>query len=326
VPDLYTAEVLVTSQTQAELNKGARDGLRQVLARVSGSTEVEDHRLIASAIRNPSAYYYQYGFESTDKVLVVGEEEVPASLLRIAFEPSAVSRLLREAGFPVWGSNRPGVLVWIALSEDNQRRILVESDTSDIVESLNTNARYRGLPLLYPLLDLEDEARLSSAEVWGLFLDRVSVASLRYNPDVVLVGRAQQDVTGQWSGRWYYRIEDRWESIDNTAFSEEALVSRVVDQLADELAERFAVGSSRGNLSLRVEGIRDVSEYAAAVEYLESLAPVVESFVTEVDGDEIMFQLNTEGQIEQLLEIIGLDEKMVLISTNPLHYRWVSEQ
>lgn len=332
VEDLYVAEVLVASRSESELAQGARAGLSQVLVRVSGESKVEKNSLISSALRRPSDYYYQYGYESTDRTLVVDGEEVPAWILRIAFEPSAVSRLLRNAGFPVWGSNRPGVLVWIAINDEDGRRIIGEADAGPVVEALNRLARARGLPLLYPILDLEDAAALSTAEVWGLFVDRIDIASMRYNPDVILAGRIQRDMRDEWSGRWNYRIEDRWRSVNNVAFQLDELVAGIVDRLADELADRYAVDSSRSSIYLRVEAVDDLQDYADLSAYLESLSPVVDSLVVEVNDDEVLFRLQTEGQSEQLMETIELDDKMILINGgsgrsehSPVHFRWLSD-
>lgn len=326
VEDLYVGEVLVpASVSEARgLRAGARDALRQVLIRVSGEAELADHPAITEALRDPDSYYYQYGFDTTDRMLGQGDEAQPARVLRVSFEPSAVARLLRSAGFPVWGSNRPGTLVWIAAADDAGRRLIGESDESALATALADEAGARGLPLLYPLLDLEDTSRLSTAEVWGLFADRIDVASLRYNPDVILAGRVQQLPSGAVTARWIYRIEDRWQNLETSAESPEMMATNIVDRLTDELAFRYAVGSTRTELMLRVEAVERLEDYAALSAYLESLTPVVDSSVVEVQDGEVLFRLQTEGQVEQLREIIDLDEKLIYISgEDTLRYRWL---
>ena len=148
--DLYIADVLVADESEAQLALGARAGLLQVLIRVSGTQEVEASSIVASALRNPSAYYSQYSYSSTDKLLIHDGVSVPARLLRLHFDPSAVSRLLRSGLFPVWGSNRPSVLVWLAVSDSLGRRILGESESGGFNEHLIDQADLRGLPLLFP--------------------------------------------------------------------------------------------------------------------------------------------------------------------------------
>ncbi|MDA9049383.1 DUF2066 domain-containing protein [Pseudomonadales bacterium] len=330
VEDLYVAEVLVNSQDDAQLVNGARAGLLQVLVRVSGSRAIEGSPQVTASLQHPESYYYQYSFESTDRMLQIGDEQVPARILRLTFEPSAIARLLRQAGFPVWGSNRPSVLAWLAVSDGSSRRLLSEQDTSQLPSALNTHAKFRGVPVLYPLLDLEDASQLSSAEVWGAFLGRVEQASARYKPDVVLSGRIQQDPMGRWLGFWSYQLDDNWREFDNSGFSEDELMADMVDHLVDDLAARYALDSSRGSILVSVDGIDDLDDYAQVSQYLESLAPVLNSAVVAVSGRELRLRLVTEGQSQQLIEIIQLDDKMLLVSDGSLirgdgalHYRWL---
>lgn len=323
--DLYVAEMLVTDESPRQLRSGARAGLLQVLVRVSGDVRVEDNPLVRSSLRRPTDYYYQFSYENTDRQLLVNGQQVPARMLRLHFEPSAVARLLRQANLPVWGSNRPAVLFWIATNEGGSRRILGEADASTIVAGLNEQSRRRGLPVMFPILDLEDAAQITTAEVWGAFLERVENASLRYQPEAILTARVQEE-TGRWTGRWSYDIGGNWRSTETVAFSADELVRQMIDQIADELASRYALGSSRDAITVVVEGVRSLDDYAALSDYLEQLTPVLNSSVTALQQDVARFDLKIEGQAEQLVKIIELDERLMLLNQNPsgnrLMYRW----
>jgi hypothetical protein len=324
VEDLYVAEVLVTDESARQLNEGARAGLLQVLIRVSGTPGVEESSLVAGSLRNPQAYYNQYTYESTDRVLQLDGAAVPVRILRIHFDPNAVARLLRGAGFPVWGSNRPGVLLWIAVSDERGRRILGEHDGGPLVAALQDEARLRGIPLLFPLLDLEDAA-LSTAEVWGSFLERIDTASARYSPDGVLTGRFQRDALGQWTANWAYRIESRWQDVTASAVDVRELAHTVIDRLANELALLYGLDSSREVVVIRVESVDSASDYASLGTYLGSLTPVLDTLVVGVRGDEVELHLDIEGQRDQLIEIIELDDSLALMSRSQaaLVYRWL---
>lgn len=326
VDDLYVAEVLVADESPRQLKNGARAGLLQVLVRVSGSLKVEESSLIRNSLRNPAAYYYQYSYETTDQTLLLGESEVNAKILSLHFEPSAIARLLRDANLPIWGSNRPSVLLWVAVNEGQSRRILGEADSSDVLKALVDQARQRGLPVTFPILDIEDASQVSAAEVWGAFLERIDSASGRYNPDSVLTARIQSEPGDRWSGRWSYRSADAWESIESAGYSVDELVRNMVNQLADELAIKFALGSSSTRIRLKIENVADVSRYATVSRYLEELTPVVSSSIVALDGDIAEFELETEGEYLQLIEIIELDERLLLLSKDErnetLRYRW----
>jgi len=100
----------------------------------------------------------------------------------------------------------------------------------------------------------------------------------------------------------------------------------MINQLADELAGMFALGSSRSRILLKIENVESVSQYAAVSRYLEELTPVVSSSIVALDIDIAEFELETEGQYLQLIEIIKLDERLLLLSKDErnesLRYRW----
>ena len=325
IDDLYIAEVLVNDESSAQLRSGSRAGLLQVLVRVSGNIRVEEEPLVKSAMRRPSDFYYQYSYESSDRKLLIDGEYVPAKLLRLHFEPSAVARLLRDANLPVWGSNRPGVLFWVVDSEDTARRILNESDTGEFVSGLVSQSDLRGLPVLFPLLDLEDTAQISAAEVWGAFLDRIELASERYGSDALVTARIQEE-TGSWYANWSYLLGDEWRSVESVAVSASDLARELIDLITDALAERYALDSYTATVALTIEGVSSLEEYAAVSDYLEKLTPVLNSSIVALNNDLVWFELKIEGKAAQLIEIIELDERLLLLNKtlagDRLFYRW----
>ena len=325
IDDLYVAEVLVNDESSRHLVSGSRAGLLQVLVRVSGNIRVEEQPLVRDAMRHPSDYYYQYSYESSVRTLLVDGEEVPAKLLRLHFEPSAIAGLLRDAGLPVWGSNRPSVLFWVVASEDNDRRILNEADPGEFVAGLQAQADRRGLPLMFPIMDLEDTAQISTAEVWGAFLERINLASKRYGPDAVVTARINEE-SGRWSAKWFYWLAGSWYSIDSVSFSAKDLARELVDHIAAELAARYALDSSTAIVTVTIEGISGLEDYAAVSAYLENLTPVLDSSVVALQNGVVRFELKIEGQVAQLVEIIELDERLLLLNRTPaddwLLYRW----
>lgn len=325
VEDLYVADVYVTAENDAQRLSGARAGLLQVLTRVSGHQNITDNETIRVALRNPTRFYYQYSYQPTDRSFQVGNQVLPGRILRINFEPNAIAGLLREAGFPVWGSNRPSVLLWVVVSQDNGRKILTENDALESSVAIQELARERGLPLFYPLMDLEDASSLSPAEIWGAFLERVEGASARYNPDSILSGRIQPDTGDQWRGTWAFQIDGNWRRFESVAGTKREVIADVVNEMANQLASRYAVGSARSAVTLRIENVSSVEAYASILKYLQSLAPVLDTSVVSLEGTDLTLELSTEGQQQQLIEIVELDQKMTLLNDagGRLLYRWL---
>ncbi|MDP7146666.1 MAG: DUF2066 domain-containing protein [Pseudomonadales bacterium] len=329
VDDLYVAEVMVTSQDDRELALAARQGLRTVLTRISGVTDVDQEEAVRLALQNPQEYYFQWGYDTTDKTFQAGQEIVPAQIVRIHFEPSSVAKLLRTAGYPVWGNNRPSVLIWLVVQTDSGRMILNEADSSDVAQTLVAEAKRRGLPLMFPLLDLEDKSNISVTVVWGQFHNQIEAASSRYRADSILSGRIYQGQDGEWLGRWSWQIDDQWISFDSLQIHLSDLLGEAIDRLADKLAARYGIASSRGSVWLRVEAVEDLDDYVQLSRYLGDLTSVLDVFVEEVSGSEILYRLSTEGRVQQLVELIELDQKLFLLASGDgrdskiLHFRWL---
>jgi len=62
-------------------------------------------------------------------------------------------------------------------------------------------------------------------------------------------------------------------------------------------------------VNVRIEGVDSAVDYAAVLVILQSLAPVLDTYVTSVEGSDLVLELSTEGQQSQLIEIIELDRK-----------------
>lgn len=330
VPGLYEAEVPVANDSAIELQQGARTGLLQVLVKISGRQQLESSREVRAALQRPADYYYQYAYESPPAADLI-EPNTTRRLLKLSFDPDAIAKLLREAGLPVWGANRPAVLLWVATAEGFERRLLKEDDGNPLQPHFQALAYSRGLPLIFPLLDLQDASTISAAEVWGSFWDKVELASQRYQTGAILTGRVQQERTGRWVGKWGYLIADKWREFNNTAASRRQLVTGVMDLLANELAVQYALNpTSKLAVTLTVEGLNGLADYAALMSYLDSLAPVLRTSVKRLKADEVALALQAEGQQEQLLALIELDKRLAPLSSPVtgersvlLHYRWI---
>ena len=327
VEGLYVAEITTQSQTALQRTRDAQEGLTQVIRRLSGRGEFADNPVIAAAIRRPDNYYSEYSYSGIETLLQDEEEIVPSQVIRISFEPNLVSKLLRDAGLLVWGSNRPNVLLWIALGDGHKRELLNETGADEFNIELKQQAQLRGLPVYYPLWDLEDTASLSLAEIWGSFLDRIDRASSRYQPDTILTARLQQESSGLWSANWNVNLEGRWRMNEVDIGTKQQLAISMIAQIAEEFSRRYAVDSSQKHLLMTIEGINNVESYARASHYLESLSPIVEVNVVSVEDDLVRYRLSAEGRLDQLVGVIELDERMTLLDLDEkmsrLWYRWL---
>lgn len=335
--NLYQAEVLSESQSDAQRRIDASEGLSQVLMRVSGRSDILQNPVIVAALKTPEQYYSEFSYA---RVEAVNDEavalpqpgldplpaETPRQVMRIRFAPSLIAKILREADLPVWGSNRPSVLSWMAIDDESGRQVLGEANPSLFAKTLNQAARARGVPLLLPLWDLEDSRGVSSSEIWGRFLGRIEAASKRYSPDKILVFRAESEFSNQWRGDWSLGEGGQWRSGTVYGESQAQLATALVGVLASVLSEQYAVTSTRSEVRLTVEGITEIQDYAEVSRYLEGLTQVMSVQPVRILTDMVEFKLRSEGEVQQIIDVIALDRKLSLLrldeSSSTLWYRW----
>ena len=335
--NLYQAEVLSESQSDAQRRIDASEGLSQVLMRVSGRSDILQNRVIVAALKTPEQYYSEFSYArveaGNDEAAALPQPgldplpaETPRQVMRIRFAPSLIAKILREADLPVWGSNRPSVLSWMAIDDESGRQVLGEANPSLFAKTLNQAARARGVPLLLPLWDLEDSRGVSSSEIWGRFLGRIEAASKRYSPDKILVFRAESEFSNQWRGDWSLGEGGQWRSGTVYGESQAQLATALVGVLASVLSEQYAVTSTRSEVRLTVEGITEIQDYAEVSRYLEGLTQVMSVQPVKILTDMVEFKLRSEGEVQQIIDVIALDRKLSLLrldeSSSTLWYRW----
>ena len=335
--NLYQAEVLSESQSDAQRRIDASEGLSQVLTRVSGLSDILQNPVIVAALKTPEQYYSEFSYArveaGNDEAAALPQPgldplpaETPRQVMRIRFAPSLIAKILREADLPVWGSNRPSVLSWMAIDDESGRQVLGEANPSLFAKTLNQAARARGVPLLLPLWDLEDSRGVSSSEIWGRFLGRIEAASKRYSPDKILVFRAESEFSNQWRGDWSLGEGGQWRSGTVYGESQAQLATALVGVLASVLSEQYAVTSTRSEVRLTVEGITEIQDYAEVSRYLEGLTQVMSVQPIRILTDMVEFKLRSEGEVQQIIDVIALDRKLTLLrldeSSSTLWYRW----
>lgn len=312
VEGLYEAQVPVTGQREAERQTAVSAALQQVLVKITGDRRAATQQRLRSLVQSPLKYVQQYlyrplppGFAPPAAADAAAR---PTQLLWVRFDAQAIDQLLRQANEPVWGRARPTTLVWLAV-EAADGRTLVGSDTRfELREQLDAQAQARGIPLLFPLLDLEDQRRVGFADVWGGLEQPLRAASARYQPGAVLVGRVQQEAVDRWSARWSLYQGDGVEHWQASAPLRGEILAAGVDGAADRLAARFARALSADAalpVDLLVVDVDRLEDYARAMKYLRSLDSVGDIAVTRVDAAGVHFRLLLRGDRAGLVQTIG---------------------
>src|SRR5690606_848535 len=148
--------------------------------------------------------------------------------------------LLDTAGIALWPRNRPDTLLWIVEQDTNGRRSLLGTD-SPMVARLQALAAERAMPLISPILDLQDRLALRPDILWELDPAAIQGASSRYGSDSVLVLRIMQLVSGDVIARAEHHLRGLVRELDMLEVPLEQVLSGSIDLAARELASNYGV-------------------------------------------------------------------------------------
>jgi hypothetical protein len=324
VADLYSAEVPVANQSSAELQKGARAALADVLVKVSGSSGLLANPAIKSALAKARSQVIKYGYSQ--------DQRIPGKLLmRFEFDRTYVTDLIIEAGAPLWTANRPTVLVWLVVEDAEGRRFATPDSDPELIADLRAAFSRRGVPMQLPMYDLADAAALTPDAAWRLDRTALLAASARYDVQDILAGRIAIPAAGDLSGEWMYLRDGNVRERPVKGADTGPLLREGVAMVAEDMASRYAVAPTAGGggLAMSVSGVTGYADYAAVVSWLESIELIEHANIERVQGDVIQLRLHAKVDAAQLAGILELNEQLVPlpgVTTDgvELAYQWLN--
>ncbi len=317
VSGLYEIEIPVNSQQRDERRQAIRDGFALVLVKVSGKSDVNQLSEVASLVQSSVNFVQQYRY--TSRPGMVPNDPVQ-KILWVSFDPAAVKKALWTAGVQVWGRARPSTLLWIAMEDSGQRLIIDANSVGEIRPALEIYADNRGMPIFFPLMDLQDQATLKFADVWGNFRSNIEKASERYQTEALLVARMLRIDENFWDSYWTLYQGDKVTSwVARGPMND--MLSAGVNSSADILASRFAerAGTGLNVARLKVLGINNLNAYGAVNRYLKSLGPVKDVNAVHVSDNSVIFNIGLRTDRASLVQALALSsgKSLVPVETSP---------
>lgn len=319
VPGLYGAEVPVPDQTDTTRAQAVRTALRMVLVKLTGDRFAGNRADLAPLVQQAETYLQEYRYRQV--TVPTTDTSVPQTFtlkISVRFNEESLNQSLRALSVPVWGAERPTTLMWMVVERDNRERDMISIDSgSPYVSVIDNRANLRGIALIFPLLDLEDTARLRPGDIWGDFRQPILDASRRYHPDSILTGVLSSPAPGIWEGRWTAYINDQTHSWVTQGDIPDAVLDEGIDGMADMLAQMFARSSVFTEMSavrLSVADINNAQQYARVLKYFESLSSVTNVQVKQVEANVVTFLLTAHGGAVAVSQAISLARMMEPIS------------
>ena len=310
---LYEVAVPVESQNSGDRERGVKEALGTLLIRITGLKSVPRNELVTQAYLDPGSWHTSYGY-------IVREELDPKgaiysqTYLVVNFEKELIHRLVREAGLPVWLSDRPRILAWIVtVGRDGERTILSDSSNLALTQFIQSQSRVRGITIELPLLDLEERNQLTPSMITGGFDELIARLSERYSPDYVTVGYVFESAAGNFNVLWSSPVENNTQLYGVEVKTLDLAAKKLVDHIADEAMQR-SILFHRGlhTISIAVTGIKGVESYMRVLSYLESMEFVDEVLITRVASNQIDFRVKSPYSKERFNSLTGREGQLVL--------------
>ena len=324
VENLYSAQAEIATQDELERQQLAPIILQKVLSKVVGDSEALASKDITYLLEQSDYLVKQYAYVRSYSAGNVAEQS-----LSLTFNEQALNDSLRAMELPVWAKTRPEVLFWLVIREGDQQTVFgTEQLTSPLIKIINAQVAIRGVPLFFPLMDLEDEEQLkfldSSKELDDI--NSFTLASERYNPKVILLGvvnKEEESIGISW--QWLFSGERQQFKTEGEL--SEALRSGInifTNNLAKQVTDVDKQYVKQEHL-LRVSLVEDFKDYSRVTSYLTNLKHVSKVTIRTLEASELELSIVLDAGLhffEQALEEDKLLSKKKLSSRGSnLEYR-----
>lgn len=205
VKDLYEIEVLAKSRSNEDRNEAFQLALTQVFGRVLVADDMTKIPRVNSAIIGAANYVRQFQYSMSAK----GRYNIETSrMMRVLFDEQQLLTLLRDSEVGIWSEIRPETLVWLVVEENEQSQFYTPDKWPELEMALNRAANLKGLPVLYPLLDMEEQQKITVSEVLSTDSTRLLAVSERYDVVSVLAGRVTKK-EDCWEAEWGLHFDEK---------------------------------------------------------------------------------------------------------------------
>lgn len=315
--NLYQAEIPVLGQDKEHRQTALQTAMFEVLVRVSGNREIARDGRVKALLQNPDRFVLQFRYKQDASANSVSGSNpgsaAPLLKLWVEFDAKSINQVLQQANIPVWGRARPELLLWIVVEDGSQRFLISADSTTQLKEPIHKNSERRGLPVLYPLYDLEDQAKVRLTDILGNFSEPILNASARYRTDAILVGRLSRSLGNSWEGKWYFYQEgnmDQW-SFTNPEIN--ATIAAGLDRAIDVLASRTIISGTQvagEEVLMNIAGIHTLVQLNQAQKLIKNLEIVGSLQVQQIKQDDVTLKINVRGTAQDFTRLLGRVEKL----------------
>jgi hypothetical protein len=320
VSSLYQAELPVASQSVGDRQQAEQEGLLQVLLKLSGDPQAANNALVKASVAKADYYVQEFSY--------VTLPNAAQHLIRINYSPEEIKKLMKQASISYWGERRPLILMWVAVTDPQSTEIIGDA-SGDTLTTIKYQGKKYGLPLIFPMMDMQDVNQVSTNDVIEMNLPVLKEAGVRYAADAMLIGSLQQHANTVQS-QWQLILNDQKWNWTLSGNSIEEVVSAVMDQTNQTLAKHYVVKMVENTpqlwLTLEVSNITERNDLTQLMQYLKQLTPVQKVQLMQVSGDTVEVSVLVNGSLTMFQQNAEIGKRLVLQAAdstdNKLLYEW----
>ena len=298
--NLYTGEVVVASQSEADRNTAVPLALIQVLQKLSGQRDIASTPELEEALNNANRLLLSYRYAKVEHTAADGTATQELRLVA-QFVQSEVDRIFQKIGMPRWRQERPEVQLWVVIDDDRNRQLKpLEFDYA--WQSIEEIATMRGLPVGWPELDEEEIQLIDMRLVWGGFTDYLVERGAPDDGVAIIAARREGP---QWTVRWNLASGSQHWSWQNSDLELMYALSEGTHHMADQVAQSNTIAVSEQGFELmdvRIGGLSNAEAYASCLEYLQNLSLVSAVEIIGAEPARVHFRLQLNASREHLTE------------------------
>lgn len=324
VADVYQSQMAVSSQSEQEKQALTPELLRQVILKVVGDRATLDVVDLGSVLNRSADLVQQYQYIKVNKQQDITQPDQLA--LAMTFNKPAVDKALSEIALPIWSESRPDVIVWLAVDNNGRKSLLGSESASSLVSDVMNVSQSRGLPVLLPVMDLQDQYQVRFGDVWAGFADNVELASQRYGAAIAVLAKVSiNDGFAQieWRTSLNNRLET-WASRGDATTAINAGINELTDRVSRQYTQIITSSFAR-NYQMQITDVNDYQDFARVMDYLDKRQYVSNIELNSLGSGMMDVTISLKGDLNVFKQALAIDRVLTVDSfeqmgSSSLHY------
>lgn len=308
VGDLYKVNLRAKSQKEAVKHKLIQQGLKHVLTRVSGQPQlVENHASVKQAINNAEHYVQSFYFTRSEQ----NDQTDKPLKLHVTYQSQPIQQLLKKHDLPVWGQDRPLVLLWV-INDNDDPRVLTNTHSNRVLTALSKQARALSLPVVFPLMDVLDVSRITTRQLLGGNRQAIQQASHRYDPNAIVIVDFQKRA-GRVLSHWQLYFANHTYDWQREDPNKQVMSHKGIQQLTSRLAKHSAAMDSNNQphqFNVVLHGLDQLKGIAQAQRILKDVAGVQSVHLSQLNGSSGIYHVTINTKLSSFVQKLDFSEHL----------------